>query len=180
MNRFFGLVLLCSLSSVSLTLAADPVSLVGHNLDGWKFKGDVKKSKWKIGIAKLNKFHPDDLNAGHLEPKEPPELVNTNPKGIDAYTDFQHGDCHLSLEFMVPKGSNSGVYLMGNTNFKFLTALARRRSGPGMRAESMVIVPLRKTPHWHPGYGKRLKSTLSLPSLKGPKRFPMPGLSRCF
>ena len=170
MNRFFGLVLLCSLSSVSLALAADPVSLVGHNLDGWKFKGDVKKSKWKIGIAKLNKFHPDDLNAGHLEPKEPPELVNTTPKGIDAYTVFQHGDCHLSLEFMVPKGSNSGVYLMGEYELQIFDSFGKEKVGPGDAGGIYGYSAPKENASLAPGVWQTLEIDFVAPKFEGAKK----------
>jgi hypothetical protein len=37
------------------------------------------------------------------------------PKGRGSYllTKFKHADLHLKVDFMVPKGSNSGIYFMG-------------------------------------------------------------------
>jgi hypothetical protein len=57
LKRFLALTLLCP-----VFFAAD-IELIWNNLDGWKLKGDAKKSKWKIGLAKQNKFHPEVLNA---------------------------------------------------------------------------------------------------------------------
>ncbi len=36
------------------------------------------------------------------------------------FTVLEHGDCELHVEFMVPKGSNSGVYLMGRYEVQVL------------------------------------------------------------
>ena len=39
---------------------------------------------------------------------------NKDPrKGVDLYTEEKFGDCTVKLEFLITKGSNSGVYLMG-------------------------------------------------------------------
>ncbi|MCE7055491.1 DUF1080 domain-containing protein [Algoriphagus sp. AGSA1] len=42
-------------------------------------------------------------------------LLNTMMKegNQEIRTDFEHGDLELSLDFMMPKGSNSGIYLQG-------------------------------------------------------------------
>jgi hypothetical protein len=42
-------------------------------------------------------------------------LVNTPVSGAQGhlFTTFEHGDLDLSLDVMLPKGSNSGIYLMG-------------------------------------------------------------------
>jgi len=39
---------------------------------------------------------------------------------VNLFTGMQHGDCELHVEFMVPKGSNSGVYLMGRYEVQIL------------------------------------------------------------
>src|SRR5438045_1225335 len=80
----------------------------GKSTTGWKAK-DPAKSKWKVGTAKL-----DDKDAGKIVFTEGTgELVNTTGGGTDIYTEEKFGDCTVELEFMVPKGSNSGVYMMG-------------------------------------------------------------------
>jgi glucose/arabinose dehydrogenase len=40
--------------------------------------------------------------------------------GTDLVSTFAHGDCHLTLEFMVPQGSNSGVYFQGRYELQIL------------------------------------------------------------
>ena len=36
------------------------------------------------------------------------------------FSAFEHGDCELHVEFMIPKNSNSGVYLMGRYEVQIL------------------------------------------------------------
>lgn len=40
-------------------------------------------------------------------------IVNGNGRTANLVTASKHGDCELHIEFMVPEGSNSGVYLHG-------------------------------------------------------------------
>jgi hypothetical protein len=86
----------------------------GHNLDGWKFRGDAAKSKWKATIAVLD---PKDAAKIIASPgfadSRGMELVNTEGHSVDIFTEAKYGDCIVETEVMVPKGSNSGIYLMG-------------------------------------------------------------------
>lgn len=80
----------------------------GKTVTGWKAKDD-KKSKWKVGTVKL-----DEKDAGKIVFTEGTgDLVNTTGGGTDIYTTEKFGDCTIEVEFMVPKGSNSGIYVMG-------------------------------------------------------------------
>lgn len=49
-------------------------------------------------------------------------LVNTPVRGArgNLFTEWEHGDLDLSLEVMLPKGSNSGIYLMGRYEVQLL------------------------------------------------------------
>ena len=40
-------------------------------------------------------------------------VVKRHGEGLDIYTRDKWGDCRIELEVMVPRGSNSGIYLMG-------------------------------------------------------------------
>jgi hypothetical protein len=78
----------------------------GKDLTGWKPKHE--KGKWIVGAAAVDSKSPSKLIAkegGH-------ELINLEP-GSDLLTDAKYGDCTVEVEFMIPKGSNSGVYMMG-------------------------------------------------------------------
>lgn len=48
-------------------------------------------------------------------------LVNgANGKTVNLYSEVEHGDVELKLDFMVPAGSNSGVYFMGRYEIQIL------------------------------------------------------------
>lgn len=51
----------------------------------------------------------------------PGVLVNHGPGGkVDLVSNLEHGDVELHIEFMVPEGSNSGVYLQGRYEIQIL------------------------------------------------------------
>jgi hypothetical protein len=98
----------------------------GKSLDGWKPR-DAKKNKWKVGTAAL-----EEKNLGKIVYKEGDgEMVNTDGGGTDIYTESKFGDCHVEVEVMVPKGSNSGVYLMGEYEVQVLDSYGKEKVGPG-------------------------------------------------
>jgi hypothetical protein len=86
----------------------------GKDLSGWKFRGGDKgkdKSKWSVveSVA-LDGKAPERLAAkagtGVL-------LSGDDGRGVDLLTEAEHGDCELHVEFVVSRGSNSGVYFQG-------------------------------------------------------------------
>ena len=53
-------------------------------------------------------------------------LVNgEGGKTINRVSEAEHGDCELHIEFMVPRGSNSGVYLMGRYEIQILDSYGK-------------------------------------------------------
>jgi hypothetical protein len=102
--------------AVSVTTAADDritEPFNGKDLSEWNLKGKPSSSYWKVGGAKL---HPDDPAKFVVESGS--ELINDKGnadrgRGIDIYTEAQHGTARIEIEVMVPKGSNSGVYVQG-------------------------------------------------------------------
>ena len=109
-------VLGCMLSAAEPTIKK-PFN--GTNLDGWKFKAENRENCWKVGTFEANAtvmvaqplkdgekgFMVNAVGAGWREAKP--------AKGVDIYTDETFGDCTVKLEFLITKGSNSGVYLLG-------------------------------------------------------------------
>ena len=108
----------------------------GKDLSGWKFKDQGGAGAWKV-VADVK-----------LDPSDPKKLVGTGEgsggsggvllrgpfdHGSDVYTEQAFGDCDLHLEFMVPKGSNSGVYLMGEYEVQVLDSFGKpdNRLGQG-------------------------------------------------
>ena len=93
----------------------------GKDTKGWKLKGDAKRSKWIVGKASL--AAKDDRTLDVEEGGT--ELINKST-GVDIYTEQKFGDCIVEVEFMVPKGSNSGIYLMGEYEVQILDSYGKK------------------------------------------------------
>jgi len=106
------------------------ITPIGKTLDGWTLKGNPDRSHWMIGIAKLE---PDNPRGLAVEPATGDErqLVNVRGGGVDIATKAEFGDCKVELELMVPVGSNSGVYLMGQYEVQVFDSFGTERVGPG-------------------------------------------------
>ena len=100
------------------------------SLKGWLAKGPIEKSKWKIGIAKVDPDNPRRLAVAPAG-KGPVELITTEGHGSDVFTKQKFGDCIIEIEVMVPEGSNSGIYVMGEYEIQVLDSYGRKRLGPG-------------------------------------------------
>ena len=102
----------------------------GKNLDGWAVKGSEQKSKWVVGTAKMSSENPKLLvNEGGDG-----EMINLTAKhgdSIDIYSKEEFGDCRIELQVMVPKGSNSGIYVMGKYEIQVLDSWERVKMGRG-------------------------------------------------
>ena len=96
----------------------------GKDLDGWAFVGDEDKSKWEVGKAAVSPDDPKKLiNVGGGG-----ELINlagSHGDSIDIFSDETFGDCMIELEVMVPQGSNSGIYVMGQYEIQVLDSWNR-------------------------------------------------------
>jgi hypothetical protein len=109
----------------------------GRTLDGWKFKNE-KESEWTVGRSALDEKDPKKLAVTPLNPAADggpaaAELINnkTTKRGTDLYTEQKFGDCLIELEFMVSKGSNSGVYVMGEYEIQILDSFGKAKVGAG-------------------------------------------------
>lgn len=95
----------------------------GQDLSGWKLKGEVAKSHWRAAAVKLD---PSNDRAFIVVPDATEKwLVNVQGGGVDIYTEEKFGDVRLEVEFMVPRGSNSGVYLMGEYEVQVLDSYGK-------------------------------------------------------
>jgi hypothetical protein len=105
----------------------------GRNLDGWTpRKTEGRMSRWVVGHATLDR-EPERLKVtplGKGEKTAKPELIQPGG-GTDLYTDQKFGDCTIEVEFMLPKGSNSGVYVMGEYEVQILDSFGKEKVGPG-------------------------------------------------
>ena len=122
--------LLASLFLAAVAQAASPFN--GKDLDDWKTKPRGKnKDLWVVGVAAV---HPERANEMIVK-KGSGEMINTpskaNGKSLDIYSTFTHGDARIELEIMVPKGSNSGIYLHGEYEIQVLDSFGRTKLGMG-------------------------------------------------
>jgi sugar phosphate isomerase/epimerase len=101
----------------------------GKDLNGWEVKGDKEKSKWIVGTAKISSENPKLLvNTGGSG-----EMINLATKhgdSLDIYSKAKFGDCRIDLQLMVPKGSNSGIYVMGEYEVQVLDSWDSVKMGP--------------------------------------------------
>ncbi|HZE96382.1 MAG TPA: DUF1080 domain-containing protein [Planctomycetota bacterium] len=98
----------------------------GRDLAGWKLKSPAERSKWKVGKASLDPADPHKLVIA-----EGGDLVNAESHSVDAYSEAKWGDCVIDLEVLVPKGSNSGIYVMGEYEVQVLDSFGKQKVGQG-------------------------------------------------
>ena len=110
-------------------LAAEKVFVMIPNsetLDGWKLRGPKFMSKWILGVAMIDPKNPQKLKVVRSDPGTI-ELANTKKGGVDIYTEQEFGDCIVELEVMIPIGSNSGIYLMGQYEVQIVDSYGKNR-----------------------------------------------------
>ena len=96
------------LALTASALAAEPVELFnGKNLTGWKAPTGTWTAVQSVGLDPAN-------NKAFLSTPGTGVLLNSNAdKTLNIESAGEWGDCELHVEFCVPKGSNSGIYLQG-------------------------------------------------------------------
>ncbi|MGB2866033.1 MAG: DUF1080 domain-containing protein [Sedimentisphaerales bacterium] len=103
----------------------------GKNLDEWTTNtGSGQADKWVVGKANVSPDNPKMLVAGDGGG----EMINLTPKhgaSRDIYSKAKFGDCRIELQVMVPQGSNSGIYVMGEYEIQVLDSWGRRKMGGG-------------------------------------------------
>jgi hypothetical protein len=84
-----------------------PAAALAQPPAGWKSQ-HPDKGKWVVGTATVDSKDPKKL----VVTEGGTDVVNLQPAS-NLVSDARYGDCTVEVEFMIPKGSNSGVYLMG-------------------------------------------------------------------
>ncbi len=95
--------------TTAVLFAGEPAteSLVGDDLSSWQ----KKAGEWTVvGDAKM-----DPANEKRLAVESGAGVIYNGPKGrtVNLFSRLEHGDCEAHIEFLLPKGSNSGVYFQG-------------------------------------------------------------------
>ncbi len=108
----------------SETSSPAPVSLFnGKDLTGWKAMREP--SDWlAAGTVTLN---PKDNKVFAIQPGTGILVNGAKGNTSNIYTEYQHGDCRLHIEFMVPKDSNSGVYFQGLYEIQILDSFGKEK-----------------------------------------------------
>ena len=111
----------------------------GKDLTGWKLRGEPDKakakSKWVVGRCELDEKNPSKFQVMEIPPQADggpaARLLINAAGGVDLISEKTFGDCTVEVEFMIPKGSNSGIYLMGNYEVQILDSFGKDKVGPG-------------------------------------------------
>jgi len=103
--------------------AAGGKAFNGKDLSEWTCKGGDSKF-WTVGSAKLD---PKEL----VVSKEGDELINAKGHSVDFWTKQTFGSGTIKLEVMVPAGSNSGVYVMGEYEVQVLDSYGKEKNPDG-------------------------------------------------
>lgn len=116
--------------------AADPMPVEpfnGKDLTGWKLKVEKSKSNWAASWVTVTPDKPTEFLTYIATTAEPPPkvLANIQGGGVDIFTEQKFGDCTIEVEFMVPKGSNSGIYLMGEYEVQVFDSHGKQKLGMG-------------------------------------------------
>lgn len=85
--------------------------IAANKLDGWMARGNKPNAWFTAREVALDAADPKRLAVV----KAPGPVIVNSPDGKvnDLYTASHFGDLEIYVEWMVPKGSNSGVYLQG-------------------------------------------------------------------
>ena len=112
----------------SPTYAGDPESVIrpfnGRDLEGWKTRPGEGKNLWLVGQAQPDARDPKQF----VVKPGGNQLINNTPahgQSLDLYSEAVHGDAVITLEVMVPKESNSGIYVMGEYEVQVLDSYGK-------------------------------------------------------
>lgn len=97
----------------------------GHDVSGWQTESVsdpggkiLEEMGWQV-VGQVELSADDETKFSYAEGEG--VLINGRLGRTENFvSEYAHGDCELHIEFVVPKGSNSGVYLMGHYEIQIL------------------------------------------------------------
>jgi len=93
------------------------VKLVGDTMDTWKGQGrKTDTGKWKV----VGDIGLDPKSDRKLAAKAGKGIIDNGGRTRNLYSTEEFGDIEAHVEFMVSKGSNSGVYFQGRYEIQIL------------------------------------------------------------
>lgn len=123
MKLSFSLLLAASLAFSSASRAETPPAPVNLlSLDAWTDTGTWAKAGDVQGSTQEKKWK--SVTPGDTVLYNGPEGKTTN-----LISKVDHGDVELEVEFMIPKASNSGIYLMGRYELQILDSYGKADNG---------------------------------------------------
>lgn len=138
----------------------------GKDLSGWKVKGNPATVKWVVGKSAVDEKNPSKLVA---TPGEGGELINA-VNGGDLYTEQKFGDGVIDVEFMIPKGSNSGVYILGSYEIQILDSFGKEKVNAGDLGAVYGISAPKVNASKKPGEWQRFIIEYQAPRFDGDKK----------
>ena len=105
----------------------------GKDLNDWEInppKADKSKAKWVVGTAAVSPDNPK-LLVSKGSGSEMINLAAQHGDSLDIFSNAKFSDAVISLQLMVPKESNSGVYVMGEYEIQVLDSYGREKMGSG-------------------------------------------------
>lgn len=148
-----------------------PIELFnGKDLEGWKTK-DEKKSKWKVCAVVMNPEKEKEFMEVPLTTGKP-YLTNLTNGGTDIFTEAKFGDVQVEVECMIPKGSNSGIYLMGEYEVQILDSFGKpdEKLGPGDHGGIYTASAPKKNATKKPGEWQKFVIDFQAPKFDGDKK----------
>ena len=138
----------------------------GIDLSGWKTKGEASKSHWTLGKASLKPTDPAQIEVA----PGGKELINSAGGGVDLYTEQKFGDVHIELEVMVPKGSNSGIYLMGEYEIQVFDSFGKEQPTQQDMGAIYSASPPKVNAAKQPGEWQKYEIDFVAPKFEGDQR----------
>jgi hypothetical protein len=166
-SAMFLTIVTAGLYAVSLLAdekAVEPIN--GIDLSGWKTKGEASKSHWTLGKASLKPADPTQIEVS----PGGKELINSAGAGVDLYTEQKFGDVRIELEVMVPKGSNSGIYLMGEYELQVFDSFGKQSPTEHDMGAIYSASPPRLNAAKQPGEWQKYEIDFRAPTFDGDKR----------
>jgi Domain of Unknown Function (DUF1080) len=152
--------------AVFTVLALPIFAFAASPLDGWKPK-HADKGKWVVGSATIDPSDP----AKFVVKDEGSEIINLKPAS-DLVSNAKYGDVLVEIEFMIPKGSNSGVYLMGEYELQIYDTYLKmgKDPKPGDMAGIYTFAPPKVFADKGPGEWQKFVIDFQAPKFDGDKK----------
>jgi hypothetical protein len=147
-------VLACLAASTRAAEENDWMELIGETgLEAWR----KPHADWLV----VGEVFQDPKNEKKLAWKPGQGIIVNGPKGRtrNLLSTHAHGDVEAHIEFMVPKGSNSGVYFMGRYEIQVLDSWGKEKVGHGDCGGIYQRWDRKRKPHGFEGHPPRVNAS---------------------